>query len=88
MATVSVSEYRADMKSWHERVRNGEQVLITERGRPSVRLVPVDVEDVLDELERKGLLVRSQPGPRTLPDPLPTTGGSVMADAHIWRGDR
>lgn len=85
MTRVAVSEYRAEMKAWHDRVQKGERVVVTERGKPIVTLVPADEEDVLDDLERQGLLVRAQDGARVMPDPVGHPGDS-MADVRRWRG--
>lgn len=59
--TVSVSEYRADMRRWHERARAGEEVVVTEHGVPSVRISSADGETLLDRLEREGLVRRARP---------------------------
>lgn len=86
MTEVAVSEYRADMKAWHERVRRGEQVLITERGRPSVRLVPVDdVEDIIEGLIRKGLMRPAKPGPRVAVGPPIGKPGDITRNTESWR---
>lgn len=85
MTEVAVSEYRADMKAWHERVRRGEQVLITERGRPSVRLVPVDdVEDIIEGLIRKGLM-RPATQPRRVLGPPIGKPGDITRNTESWR---
>ena len=59
--TVSASEYRADMRQWHERARAGEEVVVTEHGVPSVRILSADGEALLDRLEREGLARRARP---------------------------
>lgn len=59
--TVPVSEYRADMRRWHERARAGEEVVVTEHGVPSVRISSADADSLLDRLEREGLLRRARP---------------------------
>ena len=38
--TVGVREFRAGLASWLDRARAGEQIIVTERGRPVARLVP------------------------------------------------
>ena len=53
---VAVSALRAELKSWLERAREGEDVVVTERGVPVARLVPVDGADLLTGLIRDGLL--------------------------------
>jgi prevent-host-death family protein len=38
--TVGVRELRASLRSYLDRVRGGEEVVVTERGKPVARLVP------------------------------------------------
>ena len=55
--TVPVSQAKARLSEYLRQVRGGEEVVITERGRPIARLVPVaDREPHLADLERRGLL--------------------------------
>ncbi|MBN0041633.1 type II toxin-antitoxin system prevent-host-death family antitoxin [Cellulosimicrobium cellulans] len=54
---VPVSALRAELKSWIERAREGEEVVITERGIPVARLTGVATADLVTELVRDGVLV-------------------------------
>jgi prevent-host-death family protein len=65
---VAVSELRANLRAWVERAREGDEVVVTERGVPVARLVPIDAEGVLARLEADGLLTR----PRTATRPVAT----------------
>jgi prevent-host-death family protein len=63
MKTAGVAELKARLSEYLTRVRAGEEVLVTDRGRPVARLVPAgsgdrDSEEAgrLAELERAGLL--------------------------------
>jgi prevent-host-death family protein len=53
---VAVSVLRAEFKDWVERARRGEEVVVTERGVPVVRLVPVDATPVIERLTREGVI--------------------------------
>ncbi|WP_371327780.1 type II toxin-antitoxin system Phd/YefM family antitoxin [Modestobacter sp. DSM 44400] len=55
---VAVSVLRADLSSWIERARAGEEVVVTDRGTPVARLVPVDTAPLLDQLVQRGVLSR------------------------------
>lgn len=44
MVKVSVSALKAKLSEYLRLVRNGEEVLVTERGLPVARLVPLDSE--------------------------------------------
>jgi prevent-host-death family protein len=53
---VSVSALRAELKTWIERARDGEDVVVTDRGVPVARLGGVDGADLVAGLLRDGIL--------------------------------
>ncbi|ROS78858.1 type II toxin-antitoxin system prevent-host-death family antitoxin [Cellulomonas sp. PhB143] len=53
---VAVSALRAELKQWIERARDGEEVVVTDRGIPVARLAGIGTADLLTELTREGLL--------------------------------
>lgn len=55
---VAVSALRAELADWIERVRAGEEVVVTDRGTPVARLVSVDTAPLLEELTKQGVLGR------------------------------
>ena len=55
---VGISTLRAELSSWIARARGGEEVVVTDRGTPVARLVPVDSAPLLDRLVREGVLRR------------------------------
>jgi len=55
---VPVSTLRAELSSWIERARAGEEIVVTDRGTPVVRLLAVDTAPLLDELIQRGVLSR------------------------------
>ncbi|MGH3097942.1 MAG: type II toxin-antitoxin system Phd/YefM family antitoxin [Streptosporangiales bacterium] len=57
---VAVSTLRAELAEWIERVRAGEEVVITDRGTPVARLVSVDTGPLLEQLARSGVLSRAR----------------------------
>ena len=75
-ATASVADLKARLSEHLRTVKAGGEVLVTERGRPIARLVPVSAElageSRLAQLERAGL-VRAA-GARLSADFLTTTG--------------
>jgi len=60
MKTAAVARLKAELSRYLRLVKNGEEILVTERRVPVARLVPIELEDVDDEglrgLEREGLL--------------------------------
>ena len=65
---VGIRELRADLSRWLKRVRDGEEVLVTERGNPVARIVPVTGHRRLDELIAQG---RVTPAKRPWTGPHP-----------------
>jgi prevent-host-death family protein len=53
---VAVSTLRAELANWIERARAGEEVVVTDRGIPVARLLPVDVAPLLEQLTQSGVL--------------------------------
>ena len=57
--TVSASEYRANLRRWHEQALRGEDIVVTDNGEPTVRVTSAAADAVLTRLEHAGLLRRS-----------------------------
>lgn len=61
-ARVSIGRLKARLSEYLRRVRGGEEVMITDRGRPVARLAPLAGEPAaegrLAELVRTGLIIR------------------------------
>lgn len=55
---VAVSELRAHLSRWLERVRNGDEVVITERGVPVARILGVNAATTLERLTEQGVIAR------------------------------
>ena len=64
MMTAGVAELKARLSDYLARVRAGSEVLVTERGRPVAKIVPVDTAGDLAEFEREGIV---RPGSIDLP---------------------
>lgn len=76
---VAVSALRAQLADWIERVRAGEEVVVTDRGTPVVRLVPVDTAPLLERLTRQGVLSR----PRATSRPSASRAPRVHARGSV-----
>ena len=57
MKTTSISDLKARLSAYLDAVRQGEEVLVTDRGRPIARIAPVLGEH--REVSRRELLVRA-----------------------------
>ncbi len=56
---VSVTDFRAELASWIQAARDGDEVTITEHGTPVARLVALDAATTIDELTDRGIIARS-----------------------------
>jgi prevent-host-death family protein len=83
--SAAVARLKAALSEYLARVKAGEEVIVTERGRPIAKIVPLARDDIagLAELARAGLVrVGSGRLPRAfwrLPRPGPTRGAGVKA---------
>lgn len=55
---VSVSTLRAQLRECLDRVRDGEEIVVTERGTPVARIVGASASALLEELEKDGHIAR------------------------------
>jgi prevent-host-death family protein len=87
---ATISETKNTLSALLDRVRHGETVLITDRGRPIARLEPVAAaegagadEGRLARLERAGLVRRASRGRWSeilrVDPPAPAPGGDILA---------
>jgi len=97
MVTAAVSKLKASLSRFLARVKAGEEILVTERGKPIARIVPVapggDEEwERLKDLERKGVLRlgtgRLPEGFWDLPRPEDPEGRLLKALLEERRGGR
>lgn len=65
---VGIRALRADLSRWLRRVEAGEEITITDRGRPVARITPANGRSKLDELVAAGVV---EPAPRPWRGPLP-----------------
>lgn len=61
---VAVSTLRAHLSTWLERARDGEEIVVTDRGVPIARLVGVTAATRLERLAADGVIARPQHGQR------------------------
>lgn len=93
MESAGIAELKAKLSEYLSRVKAGEEVLVTDRGRPVARLVPVGAEGIPDEaesarlraMEREGLI---QLGSGRLPEGFfekerPADPGGLLREAVI-----
>jgi prevent-host-death family protein len=72
---VGVRELKNNLSSYLARAREGEEILVTDRGRPVARLVPVDgPTDRLAELIAQGLVIPAKTRVRSRRPPIKANG--------------
>ncbi len=76
---VPVTELRANLRHWLDQVRNGEEVVVTERGMPVARIVAIDAMSRIEELTEQGVIARplSSERPKVSGRKLPKAGQSL-----------
>ena len=61
---VAVSELRAHLSEWLDRARQGDEVVITDRGVPIARLLGLTATTTLERLAADGVIARATAAPR------------------------
>ena len=57
---VAVSELRAHLSEWLDRARDGEEVVVTDRGVPVARLLGITASAILERLAAEGVIGRPE----------------------------
>jgi len=76
---VAISDLRANLKTYIDRAKAGERIVVTDRGVPVARLGPADEESLLDRLARQGVLTRAESTKR----PIAVKGRGVKASSPV-----
>jgi prevent-host-death family protein len=87
MKRASVSQLKASLSAFLAGVKKGEEILVTERGRPVARLVPAaqaeTMSDRVRRLERDGVV---RPGTGRLPRVLLESSPVGDAEGKLLQG--
>jgi prevent-host-death family protein len=71
---VGVRELRDHLSRYLDQVRDGTEVVVTDRGQAIARVVPVGPEGILDRLVAEGLVTRARRAKRRIIKPIRTKG--------------
>lgn len=74
---VGIRELRAGLSRWLKRVKEGEEILVTDRGRPIARITPANGRSKLEELIAAGIAERAPEPSGWLPRKRIPVKGSV-----------
>jgi prevent-host-death family protein len=79
---VGVRELRNNLSRYLDRVRAGEEVIVTDRGRAIARVLPLGSERVLDRLIAEGVVTPARRAKRRASRPIRSTGtvSDLVAD--------
>lgn len=86
MTQVGIAELKARLSEYLARVQNGEDILVTDRGRPVARLIPPVVRTADEEssrlldLQRRGIV---RLGTGTLPGTIWTLDGPEDPNGRV-----
>lgn len=76
---VGIRELRADLSRLIKRVQAGEEILVTDRGKPVARITAADGRSKLDELIAAGI-IEPAPSRRRHRLPQPMEGAGPLSD--------
>jgi prevent-host-death family protein len=72
---VGVRELKNGLSRYLAAVRDGQELIVTDHGKPVARIVPVSRSlDRLAELIAEGKVKPAHPGPRYVPEPMKGVG--------------
>lgn len=73
---VGIRELRAHLSRYLDQVREGEEIVVTDRGTPIAKISPTNGRSRIDELIAAGVITPPvNRGPRTVPTPIKIKGG-------------
>ena len=55
---VAATELRRSLRHWLDRVRDGDEVVVTERGVPVARIIGIDSVSAIEALTASGVIAR------------------------------
>lgn len=79
---VGVRELRNNLSRYLDRVREGEEVVVTDRGRAIARVLPIGAERLLDRLVLEGIVTPARQPKGRGSQPIKTRGtvSDLVAD--------
>lgn len=79
---VGVRELRNNLSRYLERVRSGEEVVVTDRGHAIARVLPIGAERILDRLVAEGVVTPAARPKRRAGKPIKASGtvSDLVAD--------
>lgn len=90
---VGIRELRLNLSKYVARVREGTEVVVTDRGEPVARMSPIDRQEAhIARLIREGVVKPAKrplgPASAPLPPPVPMEGDGPLASEIVLRDRR
>lgn len=60
MSEVGIAEFRQGLKEWIARAQEGDEVVVTDRGRPVARLTGIATPSALEQLVSEGRISQAR----------------------------
>jgi prevent-host-death family protein len=88
-SSVGIREAKIHLSHLMKRVRRGMEIVITDRGKPVGKIVPVDrqrlsLAERVNDLESRGIIEEKKSPPKPLPPPLPVE--RELAQKYLQEG--
>jgi prevent-host-death family protein len=80
---VGVRELRDELRRWLQLVKDGSEVVVTERGRAVAKLVSIDSGEVMEELIAEGIVIPARKPRTTDSSHVRVTAQGSIADLVI-----
>lgn len=82
MAEVGIRELRDHLSKYLDEVQQGNDVIVTDRGRAIAQILPMNGESTLDRLIREGRVTPAKTRVRSRPRPIKAKGtvSDLVAD--------
>ena len=89
MSSVGIREAKIHLSLLMKKVRQGMEIIITERGKPVGKIVPLNnrrlsLAERVNDLEMRGIIKEKKSLPKPLPPPIPV--GGKIAQKFLQEG--
>lgn len=80
MSEVGIAELRQSLKDWIARAQEGDEIIVTDRGKPVARLTGIAAASTLDRLVAEGRITQPRGArPRATETPRIRSAGGVSS---------
>jgi prevent-host-death family protein len=84
---VGIRDLRSGFSRYVARVKKGEEIVVTEHGKPVAKLVPLNGESKRQRLIREGVLIPARRPKGPLPEPIRLEGDVRLSEIVLEMRD-